>query len=192
MEFVAIYDRLASLLSYPNEDYRQRLARCAEALLGVEPGASLLVTGFLRQIEAFSTEQLQELYTQTFDLNPVCSPEVGWHLFGEQYERGEFLVKMRQQLRRFALPESAELPDHLSHVLAVLGRMEQREADEFAVACVYPALDKMRAAWSGKNNPYESVLGAIARFVESQHARPAAQELPATPVLRVLNGGGAR
>ncbi len=191
MEQAGIYDSLASLLVYPGEDYRQRVARTVETLAQAEPGAAALLEDFSRGTERLSTEDLQELYTQTFDLNPVCSLEVGWHLFGEQYERGEFLVKMRQQLRRFALPESAELPDHFSHVLAVLGRMEQQEADEFAAACFHPALDKMRAAWSGKNNPYESVLGAIARFVESRHARPAAEELRARPVLRVLNAGGA-
>ncbi len=42
----------------------------------------------------------EELYTRTFDLNPVCALEIGWHLFGEDYERGAFLVRMRDQLRR--------------------------------------------------------------------------------------------
>src|SRR6266568_3182701 len=56
----------------------------------------------------------QELYVQTFEFNPACTLELGWHLFGENYERGEFLVRMREQLRRHGIAESNELPDHLT------------------------------------------------------------------------------
>ena len=38
-------------------------------------------------------EQIQELYTRTFDINPVCTLEIGWHIFGEDYARGALLVK---------------------------------------------------------------------------------------------------
>ncbi len=185
-----IYDQLAALLEYPGPDYRQRVERAAEALANAQPEAAALLRSFEEQIRGSTTEDLQALFTSTFDLDPVCSLEAGWHLFGEQYERGVFLVKMRQQMRRFALHESTELPDHLTHVLAVLGRMEREEADEFAVACVHPALDKMRAGLAGKNNPFENVLEAIARQLESRHARAAAENRPAAPVLRVLDARG--
>ncbi len=190
METHAIYDQLAALLEYPGEDYVQRVERAAQALAEAQPAAAALLRSFQEQIRSSSTEELQALFTSTFDLDPVCSLEVGWHLFGEHYERGVFLVKMRQQMRRFALAESTELPDHLTHVLAVLGRMEPEEADEFAAACVHPALDKMRAGLGGKNNPFETVLEAIARLLESQHARGAEENRPAAPVLRVLDARG--
>jgi nitrate reductase delta subunit len=187
MQGAAIYDSLAGLLQYPGEDYGQRAARCTQALAQVQPDAAPLLGEFCRRIEGLSTERLQELFTQTFDLDPTCSLEVGWHLFGEQYERGEFLVRMRQELRRHGLAESTELPDHLTHALAVLGRMELDEADTFAAACVFPALDKMRAGWEGKDNPFENVLEAIAHWLEGRHVRPPAENLPAAPVLRVLD-----
>ncbi|MBI3669601.1 MAG: nitrate reductase molybdenum cofactor assembly chaperone [Acidobacteria bacterium] len=190
METHTIYDQLAALLEYPGEDYVQRIERAAQVLAEAQPAAAGLLRSFQEQIRGSSTEELQALFTSTFDLDPVCSLEVGWHLFGEQYERGVFLVKMRQQMRRFALAESTELPDHLTHVLAVLGRMEPEEADEFAAACVHPALDKMRAGLGGKNNPFENVLEAIARLLESRHARGAEENRPAAPVLRVLDARG--
>ena len=186
MEAAAIYDFLADLLRYPGEDYPQRTARCAQALAAKERNAASLLTEFSLRTGELTTEGLQELFTQTFDLDPPCSLEVGWHLFGENYERGAFLVRMRQQMRRFALEESSELPDHLTHVLGVLGRMEPEEAGEFAAACVFPALDKMRAGLAGKNNPFENVLEAIVRLLESRYTRLAPENASDTPVLRVL------
>lgn len=191
MEAALICDLLAGLLEYPREDYARRVARALEALERLQPDAAALLAEFSRRIEGLSTEGLQELYTRTFDLDPVCTLEVGWHLFGENYERGAFLVKMRQQLRRFALPESSELPDHLTHVLPVLGRMQTAEAGELA-GCVFPALDKMRAALEGKNDPFEKVLEAIARHLESRHARLPLENSPAAAVLRVWEARGLR
>jgi nitrate reductase delta subunit len=121
-------------------------------------------------------EEVEEMFTRTFDINPACGPEVGWHLFGENYSRGEFLVRMRQELRRHGLPESTELPDHLAHVLAVLARLTPDEADPFAERFVLPALDKMIAGLSGKDNPYEKLLEAVRRLTTVRHA-PAAPEV---------------
>jgi nitrate reductase delta subunit len=112
----------------------------------------------LSQFPGETLESLQELYTRTFDLNPVCSLEIGWHLFGEEYERGAFLVKMRQELRAHAIPESTELPDHLTHVLRLMSNLEPDEAAALASRFVLPAIEKMLAGLEGKGNPYEAVL----------------------------------
>ncbi len=42
--------------------------------------------------------------------------------------------------------ESAELPDHISHVLAIVAAMPDDEATRFVTACVQPAVEKMNAA----------------------------------------------
>jgi nitrate reductase delta subunit len=107
----------------------------------------------------------QELYVQTFEFNPACTLEIGWHLFGENYERGEFLVRMRQELRRYEIPETAELPDHLTHLLALIGRMERQDAVELAGQFLLPALAKIQDAL--KENPYESVIAAVRTQLET-------------------------
>jgi nitrate reductase delta subunit len=108
-----------------------------------------------------STEALQELYVQTFEFNPACTLEVGWHLYGENYERGEFLVRMRSELRRYGIAESTELPDHLTHLLPLMARMDHDEAARLAGECLLPAIEKVRAAITGKENPYDSALALI-------------------------------
>jgi len=120
----------------------------------------------------------QELYVQTFEFNPACTLEIGWHLFGENYERGEFLVRMREQLRRHGIPENSELPDHLTHLLALMERLEHDEAEELAGQVLIPALAKIQKALEGK--PYENLIAAIGAKLEADFPdaprRPA--ELP--------------
>jgi nitrate reductase delta subunit len=180
------HDALAALFEYPGEDYRVRLAHCMRVLQSSR-GASSLLERFREAIAGLCTESLQEQFTQSFDLNPVCALDLGWHLFGEQYERGEFLVKMRGLLRRARLPEDVELPDHITHVLRLLGRMEPDEAEEFAAACVFPALDKARAGFRDTENPFALLLDATLRWLESEYAR-SAEAAVAAPRLPVWNG----
>lgn len=109
----------------------------------------------------------QELYVQTFEFNPACTLEIGWHLFGENYERGEFLVRMREQLRRHGIAETSELPDHLCHLLLLIGRLDHEEAAELAGQFVLPALGKIKEAL--KDNPYASLIAAAEANLEADY-----------------------
>lgn len=154
---------LADLVAYPEADYAERLSRCERALLE-EPGAEAARTHFARFAGACRKEciePLQELYTRSFDLNPDGSLEVGWHLFGENYSRGEFLVEMRRRLRAHGIEESGELPDHLTYVLRVLERMEEGEAREFAARRLLPALDRILHGVKEQACLYEELLLAV-------------------------------
>jgi nitrate reductase delta subunit len=162
------YDALALLLAYPGDTTKVVLRRCRAFCAEVLEAAAGL-DRFAEQTAALTTEQLQELYTQTFDVNPTCSLEVGWQLYGENYSRGEFLVALRQSLRRLGVKESTELPDHLTHVLAALGRMEAAEASRFSAGFVLPALDKMLQGLKGKRVPYADVLEAIRSMIRVAH-----------------------
>jgi nitrate reductase delta subunit len=153
------YDLIATLLAYPSDRTRQTLDRCRTRLRSEVPDAVAPLDRFAEQTSSMTTEALQELYTQTFDLNPTCSLEVGWHLYGENYARGEFLVAMRQTLRRLNVTESTELPDHLTHALAAFGRMDTAEAGRFGPEFLRPALEKMLQG--PKGGPYAAVLEAI-------------------------------
>jgi nitrate reductase assembly molybdenum cofactor insertion protein NarJ len=110
---------------------------------------------------------LQELYVQTFEFNPACTLEIGWHLFGENYERGEFLVRMREQLRRYGIAETSELPDHLRHLLLLIGRAEHAEAAELAGQFVLPALAKISDAL--KDNAYRPLIAAVQAKLEADY-----------------------
>lgn len=188
IEATKVHELLAELVKYPEVGYRERVVECRYALAEAHPAVSPLLDDFVRATAPLSIEDMQELFTRTFDLNPVCSLEIGWHLFGENYDRGALLVKMRQELRRYGLTESAELPDHLTHVLALLGHIEPERAQDFAATCVLPAVDKMLAAFDGKaegkesipaealnpnRTPYRNVMQVIGAVVHGLYDQPA-------------------
>jgi len=171
----SIHEHLARLVVYPKETFHEDVAGCRAALQSDYPEAGTAVLCFEEAIRDDTVEEVDELFTRTFDINPVCSLEVGWQLFGENYGRGEFLVTMRQVMRDAGLPESSELPDHLMHVLLILGRAPREWADEFAAMCVIPAIDKMLKGLQGKSNPYANVLQAIRDVIAVRHATAASE-----------------
>lgn len=133
---------------------------------GRGPGGGESAYGQLaEQLRYPADPAMQELYVQTFEFNPACTLEIGWHLFGENYERGEFLVRMREQLRRFGIAESGELPDHLTHLLPLMSQMGHVEAAELAGQFVLPALARIKDAL--KDNPYSTVIAAIVLKLEA-------------------------
>lgn len=173
-ERIQMYDWFARMLRYPNSGdsgsgFQSSAFSDAGSLLHphcVQLTAHL--NEFRKRIEHRSIEELEELYTRTFDINPIANLEIGWHLYGEQYERGEFLVMMRSLLREHSVEESSELPDHLTHILLALGRMKKEEADAFSSNYVIPSIEKITVVFNDTDNPYAYLLYALKSFLEQQ------------------------
>ncbi len=169
MDHAATYDLIASVLIYPDETFEERLATCEASLGALDDEARDRFVEWAQQMRDLSAEDRQEVYTRTFDLSPKCTLELGWHLFGEQYDRGTFLVWMRGQLRGFSLEETTDLPDHVRHVLPVLGRLEPSAADKFSRACVLPAMETIRDGLKTMDSPYGLLINGVCSWLESRH-----------------------
>jgi nitrate reductase delta subunit len=167
-------EALAALFAYPRTDY----ANAAENAVACSNSAAPALIQFAQDIAAMPLSGLQELYTTTFDLSPVCALDLGWHLFGEDYKRGLFLARMRRELRVHNIPETCELPDHLSRALLLLARMGPRQAEEFACTVVAPALERMLKCMP-PGNLFIGLLQAVQRLITLHF--PAAFE-PVSPV----------
>lgn len=155
------------LLSYPDQQTVEACELLYIILQSELPEAAASIARFGKYIEQHQLWELEEVYTTTFDVNPACALEIGWHLFGEEYDRGLLLVRMREELRRFGLEESNELPDHLTHVLPLIAAMPEDEAERFVKACVQPAVLKMQLSLAHSDHPYRLVLDALALVVQS-------------------------
>ncbi len=153
--------RLSRLVSYPGIGYQEDVEACATDLGRIDATARAAFQPFADGVRGLSTEVRQELYTRTFDLNPVCTLDVGWHLYGEQYERGAFMVRMRQALARHGIVEGGELPDHLSHLLLLAGRLDDAEAAGFVRNSLRPALDKMLASLEKSETPFTALVATV-------------------------------
>jgi nitrate reductase delta subunit len=181
-----VLDALSKLLSYPDEHTVQTAELLYVLLMDELPEAASKASAFGLFADQHDLHELEETFTRTFDVNPTCALEVGWHLFGEEYARGMFLVRMREELRKYGLPESAELPDHLCHVLAVLAAMPEEEATRFVKPCVQPAVEKMNAALEGKGTPYAHVVSSLSLVLRHAWGEPAE-----TTAESAANGTGA-
>ena len=162
------YELLGALFAYPTADYVAALNRCLLALDNTQGDAGRILRPLVERVENMTLAKVEEMYTRTFDINPVCTLEVGWHVYGEDYARGAFLVKMREMLRENNLPESTELPDHLTHVVVLLGRLQGEEADQLVARYILPALKKMLDGMKGEQ-PYKALLETVWAVVRQDH-----------------------
>ena len=153
-------EAVAALFTYPRTDY----ASAVENAVACSGSAAPALLEFAREVPGTPLSSLQELYTSTFDLHPLCALDMGWHLFGEEYERGLLLARMRRELRAHGIPETRELPDHLSHALLLLSRMGPAQAEEFASVIVSPALDRMLKCMPAENL-FSSLLQAVRQLI---------------------------
>ncbi|MEP0823587.1 MAG: nitrate reductase molybdenum cofactor assembly chaperone [Ignavibacterium sp.] len=161
-----VLESLAALLAYPGRESLRDADACCDALEREIAGrvhgtVSENLRRYRTALGIFSAQELEELYTRTFDLNPVCSLDIGWHLYAENYDRGTFLVEMRNALKEHGISESTELPDHLPTVLRLLARMEPDRAKALAGASVLPAVRIMTTGFTDPANPYAALTAIL-------------------------------
>lgn len=159
-----VHDALAKLLEYPTATFSHDVGD-AEALLARElPDAAAELVPFVEFAASHELGECEEAYVRTFDVNPQRALEVGWQVFGEQYARGAFLVQMRELLRQCGVAESSELPDHLTHVLRVLPRIDEAAARTLIESAVTPALRRILEDLAKQDErSYAAVLRAVCR-----------------------------
>lgn len=166
---------LAALFEYPGADYHGKAERAAATLPGElrEP-----MEAFAGSLSGWDLARLEEAYIRMFDLNPDCTLDIGWHLFGEDYARGEFLVKLKAEHRKHGTEDPAELADHLPAVLRLLGEMPEEEAAQFTKSFLAPAMKKIRTN-AKDESPYAGLLQALVAHLEDEvltHAEEAVHE----------------
>ena len=153
MHAFAHYEHLAKLFDYPQRDYPTWVQSVYEVLAGRYVLAAAEIDSFAKSLptdgEPFTPEALdevQEIFTRSFDVQAITTLGVGYIMFGDDYKRGELLVNLNRELRDAGIDCGSELPDHLPTVLRLMARWEDRElAREFAEEILHPALERVIA-----------------------------------------------
>ncbi len=156
----------ADLLRYPAEGGGERIRRRITELSTAAPDLEPDLRPLCEYAESRGDSELEEVFTKTFDSNAERALELGWHLHGENYARGAFMVRMRSLLREHGVEERGELPDHVSHVLPVLARAPEDMAAALARGVVSPALDKIAEGFADETNPYYGVITSLRKYLE--------------------------
>jgi len=165
----AAYQGWSELLRYPAGRAAPRLREQVSVICTAAPGRADDLQPLVDYIDEHHDTALEEVFTRTFDSNAERALEVGWHLYGENYARGVFMVRMRGLLRQLGVTESSELPDHISHVLQVLARADRKVSTALAGGIVAPALAKILDGFGDRNNPYFGVVRGLKQFIDDQH-----------------------
>ncbi len=153
MQTLAHYEQLAALLDYPGEDYPGRVRKARGLLESRYPLAAAELDAFEKALpsegELFSAEELdevQEIFTRSFDVQSITTLGVGYVMFGDDYKRGELLVNLSREHDEAGLDCGTELPDHLPNVLRLIARwQDQALVLEFVEEILHPALERMIA-----------------------------------------------
>ncbi|MFN3413949.1 MAG: nitrate reductase molybdenum cofactor assembly chaperone [Thermoanaerobaculum sp.] len=158
------------LLAYPQKPWWPRVQQLVAGLEGQWQAA---LAPWLEALQPMAPEEREELYVRTFDFDPAATLEIGWHLFGEDYQRGEFLASCRSLLAAAGIPEQGQLPDHAGLLLAALPALSREQAEELFTTFLHPGLEKILLALSQRQNPYRYLLEALDHAAAALSARSA-------------------
>ena len=165
-----LYNLFADLLQYPSLATSLKAGHCYERLQRSHPDVAPLLESFYHAMEQRNLEQTQELYTTTFDMQPVCYPYLGYQLFGESYKRGAFMAQLNEAYHAAGYSAEQELPDHMAVVLHFVGLDSANRQDDFCQSLLneglIPALEKMLKTFGEQSeNPYLGILSALHLFL---------------------------
>ena len=158
------------ILKYPDNQYSEQVQEWVESLEGY-PEIRSHVRPFVQHAENASLGKLEELFVKTFEMNKKRPLEIGWHLYGEEYKRGQFLVKMRDLLREHGIKENGELPDHLTYCLTVLPKLDSADTETFVRKYMHPAIDSIIEGFGKEDNPYLGVVESLSMLLEGAYGR---------------------
>lgn len=153
-------EMMSELLRYPKSEFMLVLSQLLEIVRDQkEPFESL--SRFHDDVSLMSTSELQELYTRTFDLSPVCSPALSVHLFGvESFKRSHLMVGLIDTYAQAGFEYRGEAADHMATLFGFLPFASPMEREEIVGFIVRPALGKMANLLGSKLNPYTHLLCA--------------------------------
>lgn len=171
---------LGVLLAYPRrERFAADLARAEGRLLeaGAAEAAEAL-EAFERAAVRRSFDELEELYTRTFDLTPSCAPFLSVHLFGqESFRRARLMTGLEEVYRKAGFDRGTELPDHVAVVLQAAESFPEAEWAELVERVLARPLARMKGALDAKN-PYRYLVEAVRRVLGVAEVP---EEAPAEP-----------
>ncbi|OGO29343.1 MAG: hypothetical protein A2136_01985 [Chloroflexi bacterium RBG_16_54_11] len=158
-----MFQYFSLLLECPSTGVKQHADELDMILNEKSPCALEALAGFFEFVRQGPVSRLEVIYTTTFDLQGVCPPYVGQHLFGESYKRKWFMARLNEEYQRRGFNTGDELPDHVAVVLRFLA---QGYEDEFSHVLqnegLMPAVVGMLKTFVENNaNPYRHLLEGL-------------------------------
>ncbi len=164
---MALYSLFADILDYPAHPVAQAVGDCAAQLAVECPDACAQIAAFQNAIAGMSRSQIQESYVNAFDLRPDCTPNLGYHLFGDDGRRGLFLAELKGRMESAGIAPGCELPDHISLLLRYM-QQDEAECRNLIEDCMLPAVSRMADILDSGENAYKHALRALLSLLQHQ------------------------
>jgi nitrate reductase delta subunit len=166
-DYTDLFNALAATLEYPGDDWRDAVARCEPLCLGAGEAIAGPFAAFTAATRSSALDELQELYVRTFELAPAATLEVGYHVFGETYKRGEFLAHLSAEEEGLALGAERQLPDYLPVLLRLLEHLGDDDLRRDLVgACMLPAIAAVATSLESSESPYRHLVSCVGAALE--------------------------
>ncbi len=163
-------DYLALALEYPVRNTAESCAKARQAMPRDFSDMHRALTDLEQWLNGAAHGRPEEWYSRLFDLNPDCTLNIGYHLFGEQYERGAFLAGLVGEHRKVGLEIPDDLPDYLPLILRLLARVQVLEDAQTLVShALLPALSRMQADLAKSDAPWVPILRALPKVLEATY-----------------------
>lgn len=161
-EIRKIFGLFAEILEYPHAGLADKARECVALITPFHREAAAGLARFHAFTEQATKSRMEEIYTHTFDLMTVCYPYAGYHLFGESYTRGAFMVKLKEHYLTYGFSAGNELPDHICVILRFLAILGDKDQQRMLIEeCMIPVLKKMKMTFVDNDNPYGEVIKSL-------------------------------
>lgn len=161
--YLSYLSRLAQLLEYPRDEeaFLNIIGALNKEFIDSSDEFKKDFDRFVNLTKDIPIHELEEKYTATFDLNPVCSLYISVHLFGEDdYRRGKLMAGLKDAYQKRNFQPENDLPDYLPTILRYLTYADETERNQLIYFCLLNALEKILKT-IGKENPYFYLFSII-------------------------------
>lgn len=189
MDLRAALTAAADMVEYPGPVASAAVAAVAEGnpaspawLAATSPEVRTRLWTFAATVMRLSRGAWEELYTQTFDLQPEMTLNLGHQIFGEDWKRSTLLIELQGLMPRHGVNNGSELPDHLVWMLRLLAAApaEDTEVHDLRGHCLLPAL-RVLTGKLAEENPYTPLLHALTLLLMEPVPVAAGSEAGADP-----------
>ncbi len=158
MRSLAHYDYLAALFDYPEANYPAQVQKAYDLLEVRYPLAAAELQPFVEQTQTEggtyteeALDEIQEIFTRSFDVQAITTLGVGYVMFGDDYKRGELFVNLSREYADAGIYCGTELADHLPTVLRLIARWQDEDlVAELVEELLHPALHQMIAEFGSQ------------------------------------------
>lgn len=164
-----IFQHFSRLFRYPDAETADIAADCYRLLKRQHPEEAEQLQYFKEFVAGSLPAKVEETFTATFELQPLCHPYVGYQLCGESGQRTMFLIKLKELYRQNGYTLGHELPDHFSEMLGFVATIDDPVCrTELVTDALIPALDKLIVSMENEDHPYRRMLVALRMWLGTE------------------------